>query len=520
MRRRWGGVLALVAIALATGLPSFVRKPAPRPDEIRLSPSEARLVANGHVVRTVPLDPAARPLRLEALARAIGESGWIDQPIPGVFELHAALIQEPGTDLLVGAPAVSELRLLTRPGMQVRASAAKARFEGVKVTSWDGAKGAPPADHTAARPFLLYEDGSRLEVVRSELAYLGYDSRGMSTPGVSWRRKGTTGEAVESTFHHSFLGAYASEAERVAFKGNVFRDNERQGLSVRGPASGIVVEANEVFGNGADGVLVAGVADSTLADNRVHANAGNGITLRGVDRSRVTGNLVEGSGKDGIVLSGSSANLVRANIARAQRDGVRVDGSSAGNAIEENRLEATRTGLRLSGRSTGARLTGNQVDGAPVGVVLDAPGTTMVSTTVRAAPLAVDVRRAVSVSQLVARGAERGVVVRRGARADLDHLDIEASRLGLKIESGGDASLTRSRLVAQTPLAGAQLRSSADNALVAVGDTAPLPWLAAAAILILLLAVGLEMFHSRRNRAVHDPVGTARPVRYVTERAA
>jgi parallel beta-helix repeat protein len=509
MRRRWGGLLALVALAVITGLPSVISRPATKPSEIRLSGSEARLVTNGHVVRAVPLS-SKRPVRLDALAGAVADDGWIGQPAPGVFELHAALIQEPGTDLLVAAPAVRELRLLTAPGVHLWGTAAKARFEGVKVTSWDAAKGAPPTDPTVARPFLLYENGSRLEVVRSELAYLGYESAGMSSPGVSWRRQGTTGEAVGSTFHHSFLGAYAAEAQGIAFRDNIFRDNQRQGLHVRGPASGIVVEGNAIFGNGADGVLLsAGVTDSTLAGNRVYGNAGNGITLRGVDRNRVTGNLVEGSGGDGIVLTGSSGNLVGVNIARAQRIGVRVDGASADNSIEGNRLQATGTGLRLSGGSTGARLSGNEVDGAPVGIVLDAPGTTMKSTTVRAVSLAVDVRAAVSVSDLVTVAAERGVLVRRGARADLEHLTVEASRVGLSVEQGSDTSLTQSRLVAQTPVQGAGLRSSTENTLVPLGGTAPVPWLAGAAILILLIAVGLEVLRSRRDpeRAVHAPVG-------------
>jgi hypothetical protein len=133
----------------------------------------------------------------------------------------------------------------------------------------------------------------------------------------------------------------------------------------------------------------------------------------------------------------------------------------------------------------------------------------MQSTTVRAAPLAVDVRAAASVTDLVVGVAERGVLVRRGVRADLQHVTIEASRVGVKVEGGGDAALAQSRLVAPSPVDGAPLRSSIDNTLTVIGDDAPIPWLAAAAITVLVLAVGLELFRTRRDpeRVIDAPAG-------------
>ena len=76
--------------------------------------------------------------------------------------------------------------LLDGPEMYISAIGARARFDGVEVSSWDPRRGGPATDPDRSRPFVLYDEGSDLRVVGSTFSYLGSDRS--SAYVVNWRR--------------------------------------------------------------------------------------------------------------------------------------------------------------------------------------------------------------------------------------------------------------------------------------------------------------------------------------------
>lgn len=479
---------------------------------VSLGGSAIELVQGGRLVRSIPFD-AERPVRFEQVVAAIGDS-WIRQVEPGVFELTAAFVQQPVTDLIVAAPGVKEIRLVARPGVFFAGSVARVRFEGVKVTSWDPIRRAPSEDYESARPFVLYQEASRLDIIRSEMAYLGSDRT--EAYGVAWRVGGSTGEVTDSVFHHSFFGVYTYDAKDIVFRNNVFRDNVYYGLDPHDSSTGLVVENNEAYGNGSHGFIFSRfVTDGVVSGNHVHDNRGNGIVMDHTsDGNRITGNLVERNAKDGIVLLGSSNTIVENNMVRANKVGIRVNQPSLRNRIEGNQVEDNVVGLHLYGGAAESMIVGNKVTGAKkAGMVLDAPRSTVQGGQIRNAPLGLDLRSVTSVSETTVTEVERGVLVRPKGVADLKALEVRASGSGIEVEPGGQASVAGSRVTARVPVHGA-LHSSTGNILVTIRDRSPVPepdsrWPVVAGVAIILLAIPLEVLRGRRDpkRTVQAPGG-------------
>src|SRR5918996_3823447 len=131
----------------------------PRTLGIRVTPTAIELVQGGALLRTLPF-PGAGPVAFERIAAVIDDPAWIFTVSPGVFGLRAALVQAPGTHVTFAQPGTRELRLASDPpGVFIggRGPDTSARFDGVKVTSWDLAARRPSTDTASVRPFVLYE---------------------------------------------------------------------------------------------------------------------------------------------------------------------------------------------------------------------------------------------------------------------------------------------------------------------------------------------------------------------------
>jgi parallel beta-helix repeat protein len=486
----------------------IVRHPAaldPRMLGIRLTPSAIELVQGGQLVRSVPFD-GARTVAFEEVVRAVDDPAWVAEVSPGVFGVRAAFVQAPGTHVAFAHPGTQELRLASDPpGVFVGGQGpdTSARFEGVKVTSWDLAQRRPSEDIEGIRPFVLYESGARLDIVRSEMAYLGSDRVG--SYGVSWRLGGSTGEVTDSVFHHCFFGVYSYEAKDLVFRRNVFRDNLYYGLDPHDASTGLVVESNEAYGNGSHGFIFSRyVSDGVLRGNHAHHNGGNGIVLdANSDRNVVAGNRVENNQRDGIVLLGSSRNVIEDNVVSGNRIGVRANKPGEGNIVRRNRIDGNDVGIHAYGGASQLTVTDNQVeDSAQAGVILDAAGSALRGGNVSGGDNAVEIRQAATVSGVRIDDARDGVVVRRLARADLQRLRLRVSRVGVRVDPGASASLTASQVVARTPTRGS-VHIRPGNNLGKPEHPRPLPWLALAGLVAMVCAVGLELLAYARDRRAH-----------------
>jgi poly(beta-D-mannuronate) C5 epimerase len=471
---------------------------------VRLTTTGLELVQGGQLLRTVPF-PAGQPVSFETVVRALPTRDWISEPAPGLFLLRSAFVQAPGTTVTFAAPGVRELRLATDPGVFVGGTGAAARFDHVKVTSWDLRRQAPSEDVAAARPFVLYERASRLDISDSELAYLGSDR--IASYGVAWRLEGTTGTVTNSVFHHCFFGAYTYGARDVVFRGNVFRDNAYYGLDPHDYSTGIVAEENEAYGNGSHGFIFSRfVTNGAVRGNRSHDNAGNGIVMDfHSDRNVIAGNVVERNKGDGIVLLGSSENVVENNDVRSNRIGVRANKPGGRNVIRSNRIRGNEVGLHAYGEASDLFIDKNEVrDSRAAAIILEGPRMTVRGGVVAGGPKGLEIRADSAVADLTVEAVDEGVVVRSQGVADLRQLSVHARRTGVRVEPGGRSALADSTIQADRPTRGL-VRLGNGNSLDARSLRGASSWLAVAGLVAVSLAIALEALVFLRERRERRP---------------
>lgn len=507
--------------------------PADRGRAIVLRLDSISLMESERIVRRIPFN-GRREVALQEIVEAVADPNWVTGDGNGTVLLLAALLQDTGTLLRIAAPEVSEVRLASLPGVFMGGTSSVATIEGVSVRSWLPDKATPDTSTIDDRPFILYEDGSRLDIIRSEISYLGNDR--VTAYGLSWRQGGTTGTLIESDIHHNFFGAYTHEARDMVFRGNRVHHNTFYGLDPHDYSTGLVVEDNAVWANGSHGIIFSrGVVDSVVRRNYSHNNAGNGIMMDlGSDRNTVQANRVENNHKDGIVIQGSSDLLVTDNLVRNNRQGIRSTKASLRNSFAGNRLIENSTGVELYGGTLNATLVDNVVLGSTkAGMIIDAPGTAIRGGTIQGGDPGLDLRASPEnkallprgeagsvedlnsqasavVSGLALRGVERGVAVRRGAFVHGDALNIVAGRTAIVTEGDGIMELVASEVTAPRLIDG----FGVDGLAPAQGaeqepPSSSLPWALGSGSTFIIAAAVLQLIHRLRDRSLHDGTRTA-----------
>ncbi|MGH9189962.1 MAG: right-handed parallel beta-helix repeat-containing protein [Acidimicrobiales bacterium] len=437
----------------------------------QLKPGRVDLIEGGQLVGRNFIGYYGTPVPFERLAAILARWGWAAEPEPGVFELSAALVQAPGTSVVFAAPRVKTLRLISNEGVFIGGHGAVARFEGVAVTSWkpDGTgpdnqteieyeakfdardRGLPIPSDNHYRPFVVYSEGSRLEIVRSQMSHLGSDRT--DGYGISWGSD-STGQASESTFDHNFFGIFTSAARDVAFQRNLIRDNVYYGWDPHTSSRNLLAEDNEAYGNGSHGFIVSeSVVNSVIRNNRSHDNGRNGIVIdRSSSGNLIEGNIVENNGLDGIVITRSANNVVRGNVIRNQATGVRVNGlDSNGNTISNNRIERTHTGIHAYGGTADLTLDGNTiVETTGTAMVMEAARSTITGGEIRRAAKGIDIRSFTRVSGVAMSDVDQGVRVTGTGIAQVDGIEVDARAKPVQVAPDGFIDLARSTLRSAT----------------------------------------------------------------------
>jgi parallel beta-helix repeat protein len=410
-------------------------------------------------------------IALEDIAALIKNSptpDWLAETEPGVFLLKVGLVQAQGTSMTVAAPRIRELRLAANPYVYVAGVGATGTFRGVKVTSWIVANNAPDNNPAHRRPFVSYDEAGRLDVIDSEMCYLGTDSS--RAYGVSWG-EGTGGQALRSVFHNNLFGAYTGRAVNVTFQDSVFRNNARYGLDPHTDSRGLTVIGNEAYGNNTHGIIFSkGVIDSVVANNHSHDNGANGIMMDELSNNNVIqNNIVERNHGGGIVLQGSSNVQVINNVVAGNTLGVRVNGNelgiAVGNHVAGNQLSGNHNGINVYGGARDTTLQNNVVrDSVNSAIILNEPSTSQNDSVLNARKAVVIGRGPSTLTNLSVQQALRGVVVSDGTAATLTGANISASDVGIDVHNA--ATIT---------LAGASTTVTDARKGVVVAGTAVLP---------------------------------------------
>jgi parallel beta-helix repeat protein len=228
---------------------------------------------------------------------------------------------------------------------------------------------------------LLADLGGRMDIIRSEVAYLGWSAGEPS--GISWRRRGTesdprtgaTGSIKNSDLHDNYFGQYSYEAYGLSVLNNQFHNNVVYGFDPHDFSQGFEVAYNKVYDNGKHGIIFSrGCTLNNIHDNEVYGNGEHGIMLdRGSNVNQISNNLVYNN-QDGIAIFQSEKNLIQNNTLHDNQRGVRInatfdpsdvfDGLSVENTVLNNTIQNNlQYGIYLYERADKNTIKGNAITG-------------------------------------------------------------------------------------------------------------------------------------------------------------
>lgn len=306
--------------------------------------------------------PGSQTITFPALATAVGNEILVNQGNGVWFSRAKIEILATARLEVAQSESLTELRLESTTGkvtfIKIK-DGGQLLLNGVKVTSWDASSetGAVDDDITDGRAYILAQEGSRMDILTSDIAYLG-DATNTTTSGVALTKRaipgdpstGSTGTIQGSKFHNNYQGLFVSEGISLTITNNEVFDNLNDGIYLRDGTTLSTVSGNTVRNNGnqntgsGSGIRVYNNStQNTVVSNNVSGNAGNGISVeRGSNNNQVRGNTVTDN-TEGIVVAESDNNLIQGNTARNNQNGIRISGAqdnpAANNQVIGNQVQ-------------------------------------------------------------------------------------------------------------------------------------------------------------------------------------
>lgn len=309
---------------------------------------------------------------LTNISKSVGEK-YLKEVSPGIWDLKANLYLRSGITLKLKEEEVKWLRMSSNKNNFVTFLAynSDVLIDGIKITSWDETKNDYDKEIADGRSYILVKDGSRMDVVNSEIAYLGYSrpkDSPYSTYGISWRmttgKLGNTlltGEVINSKFHDNYFGAYTFGATGMTWRGNEFYENVRYGLDPHDDSNGFLVENNKFYNNGSHGLIFSKrCINNTIRNNISYNNKGHGIMLHELSDNNIIENNQLFGNTDGISLDNSSNNILLKNKIYSNKRGILLDKKSLENVMEKNEItKNSQYGIYLYGEANNNTIRNN-----------------------------------------------------------------------------------------------------------------------------------------------------------------
>lgn len=325
---------------------------------------------------------------LGKISQALGPAGanLIQEVQSGEWILKANLYIGKNVTLILSQPEVAYLKLKSDSEgfVWVRSESGGILVENTKITSWDEKNLAVDTDVSDGRAYLTARSDGRMDILNSELAYLGYvgsPKRGGpfgGSYGVSWkisdgRLRNTllTGVVLGSKFHNNLIGLYTFGATGMLIRGNEFYDNTEYGLDPHDDSNNMFIENNTAYRNGRHGIILSKRCFGNIIRNNIsYENKLNGIMLdRASNNNLVENNTVYGN-SDGIVLYDSRNNLILTNTARDNLKGIRINQNSSNNYFENNIMADNSRGVYVYNGANKNMFIRNEIRGSDIGITI------------------------------------------------------------------------------------------------------------------------------------------------------
>jgi cellulose synthase/poly-beta-1,6-N-acetylglucosamine synthase-like glycosyltransferase len=134
-------------------------------------------IAFNPLTDTIEVRGSGSVVTLSGLSRLLGDPSFLERQDGNVWILRHNLYIGEGVTLIISGNEVSWLKLKSDPGgriASIQSYDANVLIQNTKITSWDEGKGAPDTDYSDGRSYILARANGRMDVLNSEVAYLGY----------------------------------------------------------------------------------------------------------------------------------------------------------------------------------------------------------------------------------------------------------------------------------------------------------------------------------------------------------
>lgn len=349
----------------------------------REDPENPLIVRYERAENTIVVIGRGHKITLKEIQKRI-PSGYLEEIAPKIWHSKASFYIDQGVTLILDKNEVSWLKLESNKESYtiIRAISGDVLINGVKITSWDSSKGDYDREMADGRSFIFVKDNARMDIVNSELAYLGFPTSPeitVSPYGVSWKLNATklkqvllTGIVINSKFHHNYFGAYTYGATGMLWRGNEFYENISYGFDPHDDSNGFLVEYNYAHDNGTHGIIFSKRCNYNIIRNNVSINNGlHGIMLHEASNFNIVENNTLTGNTGGVVLWRSSNNIIRNNKIEKNKQGIRAHMQSLNNTMESNKIRNNEQyGFYMYEESNNNLIQNNILDGNAVAVYI------------------------------------------------------------------------------------------------------------------------------------------------------
>lgn len=369
----------LVIMLCSMGLMSANLRPAWA--EPNLEPTVTYLAATNSIEIKNTVDTTLRVVTFTRMKELLGADATkaLTEQGPGVWLLTAKILIDPNTRLEITNADLTEIRLDSAPlsPIFIQIQTGQLLLSGITLVGWDKAAGKPDENITDLRSYVAAVDGARIDIINSDVGYLGSSGTPPERNGLVWRKRlnaadpttGSTGRIDGSKIHNNFVGLFASGAYSMTIANSEIYSNQGEGLLARDESQGFVISGNNVHNNTTEGINANLSTNMKILNNQVHDNTEEGILVESSSNNNtITGNTVA-SNAEGIVVARSINNLISGNDAHDNnKSGIRVSGDATNVASNNQVLNNTISnntvdGLALFNHADKNLVKGNTVQG-------------------------------------------------------------------------------------------------------------------------------------------------------------
>jgi mannuronan 5-epimerase len=212
------------------------------------------------------------------------------------------------------------------------------------VMSWDPQHQRPDPNPYHPRSFLVAKDGGIMNIISSEITYLGFSLGGaLSTESaLAALNYYNTSDFVitNSTLNHNLYGFYSNESSNFKIINNQVYDQVGYGLDPHTGSKDFIIHSNRIFANGRQGIICSFRCENVTITNNIVEHNIEGIGLHWLTNSSlIKNNTVKYNKEFGIfVKTDSYNNLIEQNTVLGNGYGIGMLENSDNNIIRHNLL--------------------------------------------------------------------------------------------------------------------------------------------------------------------------------------